>query len=72
LLTNKYDEETLNTLAEKDPLAVLISTTMIVTAASLLELFSSIRKTMPDTKIIAGGVFIWKQYLLCRDHSRFR
>jgi p-methyltransferase len=70
ILTNKYDEETLKTMANKDPFAVLVSTTMIVLTHSLLELFSSIRNAMPDTYIIAGGVLVWKNYLLYMDHLR--
>jgi len=68
ILTNKYGAETLKALAKKDPFAVCVSTTMIVTTDSLLELFSSIRSAMPDTVIIAGGVFLWKNYLLYLNH----
>ncbi len=68
ILTNKYDAETLKTVAERDPFAVLVSTTMVVTTDSLLELFSSIRSAMPETQIIAGGVFVWKNYLIYRNH----
>jgi p-methyltransferase len=70
ILTNKYDEETLKTIAYKDPFAILVSTTMIVTTNSLLELLSLIRSAMPDTRIIAGGVLVWKNYLLYLDHLR--
>lgn len=70
LLTNQYDQETLRNIANKDPFAILVSTTMIVTTDSLLELFSSIRQAMPDTPIIAGGVFVWKNYFLYLDHLR--
>lgn len=68
IMTNKYDAGTLSTIAQRDPFAVLVSTTMIIETDSLLELFSSIRSAMPDTKIIAGGVFVWKNYLLYIDH----
>jgi anaerobic magnesium-protoporphyrin IX monomethyl ester cyclase len=70
ILTNKYDAATLEKIAREDPFAVLVSTSMIVATESLLELFSSIRSAMPGTKIIAGGAFIWKNYLLHLDHSR--
>jgi radical SAM superfamily enzyme YgiQ (UPF0313 family) len=70
VLTNKYDAESLRILADTDPFAVLVSTTMIVATDSLLALFSSIRSMMPDTHIIAGGVFVWKNYLLYLDHLR--
>lgn len=64
VLTNKYDTETLNSIAGKDPVAVLVSTTMILTTESVKDLFAAIRKAMPDTVIIAGGIYIWKNYLL--------
>jgi len=68
IMTNKYDEETIKSIAGRDPFAVLVSTTMVVTTESLLDLFSSIRKAMPDAKIIAGGILIWKNYLLYQNH----
>lgn len=70
MLTNKYDAETIRTLAAKDPFAVLVSTTMILSTGSLLELFSLIRTEMPGTLIIAGGVFLWKNYFLYQDWLR--
>jgi len=68
ILTNKYDTETLESIADKDPFAVCISTTMIITTGSLLELCSSIRHAMPDTAIIAGGTFLWKYYMQYQKH----
>ncbi|MCK9399347.1 MAG: radical SAM protein [Bacteroidales bacterium] len=68
ILTNKYDTDTIKTIAEQDPFAICVSTTMIITTDSLLGLFSSIRSAMPDTHIIAGGVFVWKNYLQFMKH----
>jgi hypothetical protein len=62
ILTNKFDKKTIDLLAEKDPFCVCISTTMIIATELLLELISLIRSIMPDVPVIAGGVFIWKQY----------
>jgi len=70
VLTSKYDKETLRTVAESNPFAVLVSTTMIVSTVSFLELLSLIRAAMPGTYIIAGGVFVWKNYFLYQDHIR--
>jgi p-methyltransferase len=70
MLTNKYDAETLETIAGQDPIAVLVSTTMVVTTDSLRDLFSRIRGAMPDTVIIAGGVFVWKNYLLYQKYLK--
>jgi anaerobic magnesium-protoporphyrin IX monomethyl ester cyclase len=63
ILTNQYDAETIKAIAEKDPFAVCVSTTMIIATDSLLDLFSSIRSAMPQTHIIAGGALVWKNYL---------
>jgi anaerobic magnesium-protoporphyrin IX monomethyl ester cyclase len=68
ILTNRYDTETISGIAEKDPFAVCVSTTMIIDPDSLLKLFSSIRSAMPDTFIVAGGVLVWKNYLLYLKH----
>lgn len=68
ILTNRYDTESIKGIAEKDPFAVCISTTMIIAPDSLLQLCSSIRSAMPDTYIIAGGVLVWKNYLLYLNH----
>jgi p-methyltransferase len=70
ILTNKYDAETLKTIAHHDPFAVLVSTTMVVTTDSLKDLFSRIRKAMSDTIIIAGGVFVWKNYLIYQKYLK--
>jgi anaerobic magnesium-protoporphyrin IX monomethyl ester cyclase len=63
ILTNQYDADTIKAIAKKDPFAVCISTTMIIAAESLLDLLSSVRNAMPATAIIAGGAFLWKNYL---------
>jgi len=68
VLTNKFDQDTFEALAKQDPFAICISTTMIITADSLLELCSSIRRAMPDTHIIAGGAFLWKYYMQYQKH----
>ena len=68
ILTNKFDADAIKTIAEKNPFCVCVSTTMILSTVSLLELFSHIRLAMPGVYIIAGGVFIWKNYLYYRKH----
>jgi anaerobic magnesium-protoporphyrin IX monomethyl ester cyclase len=67
-LTSRYDQDTLLKVAEKDPMAVLVSTTMVLSVEGLIRIFSAIRKAIPGTFIIAGGVFIWKNYL---SYSRY-
>lgn len=68
ILTNRYDDETLEAIAGKDIFAVCISTTMIITTESLVALCASIRKAMPDVPVIAGGVNIWKNYFQYERH----
>jgi anaerobic magnesium-protoporphyrin IX monomethyl ester cyclase len=68
ILTNKYDPESLGLLADKDLFAVCISTTMIITTESLMALCSSISSIMPGVFIIAGGTFIWKNYMQYLKH----
>ena len=67
-LTSRYDPETLQRVAEQDPMAVLVSTTMVLSVEGLFRIFSAIRKAMPGIAIIAGGIFIWKNYL---SYSRY-
>ena len=62
-LTSRYDPETLQSVAELDPMAVLVSTTMVLSVEGLIRIFSAVRKAMPGIPIIAGGVFIWKNFL---------
>src|SRR5512138_2314587 len=58
ILTNRYDAGTIESIAEKDPFAVCVSTTMIIATESFLSLISSLRTAMPVTHIVAGGVFV--------------
>lgn len=44
-------------------MAILVSTTMILSVEGLIGILSAIRKAMPGVFIIAGGVFIWKNFL---------
>ncbi|MEI7662609.1 MAG: B12-binding domain-containing radical SAM protein [Bacteroidota bacterium] len=67
-MTSRYDPETLQRVAEHDPMAILVSTTMVLSVEALIRIFSAIRKAMPGVAIIAGGVFIWKNYL---SYSRY-
>ncbi len=66
VLTTTHDDEALQQLAAADPFAVCFSTTMIVDNASLHNIVSQIRQYLPDTLLIAGGVYIWKSYYIYR------
>lgn len=70
ILTNRYDPESLEKLAKEELFAVIVSTTMVITTASLLSLFSAIREKIPGVPVIAGGVFLWKSYLQYEQHLR--
>ena len=56
ILTNKYDDKSLELLAGKDLFAVCVSTTMIITTGSLLSLFSAIKRNIPGIPVIAGNL----------------
>jgi len=68
ILTNKYDDLTLEALARKEIFAVCISTTMIITTDSLVALCASVKRAMPGVPVIAGGVNIWKNYFQYERH----
>ncbi len=68
ILTNKFSDEALQQLTEKEIFAVCISTTMIITTGSLLSLFASVRRILPGVPIIAGGVNIWKNFFQYEKH----
>jgi radical SAM superfamily enzyme YgiQ (UPF0313 family) len=61
-LSDKYDYNTLELIAQNDPIAVCLSTTMVLSTNSLRRLVQQIRKHLPKTCIIVGGVFVWKSY----------
>ena len=61
-LSDKYDDNTLDQIAQNDPIAVCLSTTMVLSTNSLRRLIRQIRKHLPKTCIIVGGVFVWKSY----------
>lgn len=71
VLTNRYDTGTIRSIASGDPFAVCISTTMIISAESLVTLVASIRAEMPDAFIIAGGSLLWKNYLYYIKHLEY-
>ena len=62
ILTDKCTDDALALIAQKDPIAVCLSTTMVLSSGSLRNLVLNIRKHMPETCIITGGVFVWKSF----------
>lgn len=68
-LTANYDQDTLTALGKNNPFAVVVSTTMIISPASLQNLIKDIHAALPGIPVIAGGVFLWKSYLQFEKHS---
>jgi len=69
-LTNRTDQASLEVLAAWSPRVVCLSSTMILSRTTLIELVRRIRAAMPDVYLVVGGVFVWKAYLwrlACRD-----
>ncbi len=62
VLTAKADDETLASIATSNPFAVCISSTMILTKASMKEVVDRVRASLPRVPIIIGGVFVWKSF----------
>ncbi len=56
-----YKEQLIDILHEK-PLCVVISTTFLNSIQSIESIASFVKEHLPDTKIIAGGIKIWKAY----------
>ncbi len=62
VLTNRWDAGALAGIARHDPVAVCLSSSMIVDADSLRRIIAAIRIGLPDAFIIVGGVLVWKHY----------
>jgi radical SAM superfamily enzyme YgiQ (UPF0313 family) len=61
-LSYKCDDVSLQKIASENPLAVCLSSTMILSTASLISFIHHIREYLPETCIIVGGVYVWKSY----------
>ena len=62
ILTEKYDDKSLQKIASKDPFAVCISSTLIMDNVLLQNIIMQIRRFLPKTFIIVGGTYVWKAY----------
>ncbi len=51
-------------LLEKNPRAIVISTTFITSKQTLTQMVAKIRLMLPDAKIIIGGPFVYLSYLI--------
>jgi len=61
--TYQCDDNSLREIASHNPIAICLSSTMILSIPSLITFIDQIRKHLPDTFLIVGGVFVWKSYL---------
>ncbi|MCK4678918.1 MAG: radical SAM protein [Bacteroidales bacterium] len=68
LLTHKCNQESLESIAKEKPLAVCLSSTMILSNESLKNYLKLIRCYLPETSIIVGGIYIWKSYQFYELH----
>lgn len=65
LIDSYFDEKgTFIQLLQKNPKAIIISTTFILNKQSLKELVDDIRMLAPDIPIICGGPFVYYSFLL--------
>ena len=73
LIDSYYQErDYFKKIALKNPKAIIISTTFILTKQKLQELVMDIRSIAPDIPIIAGGPFVFSSYLLLKRASDIR
>jgi p-methyltransferase len=68
-LTYRCTPESLEKIARSDPFAVCLSTTMILSTESLQFIVNLIRRFLPETCIIVGGIFVWKSYQFFEYHA---
>ncbi|MDZ7743266.1 MAG: radical SAM protein [Bacteroidota bacterium] len=67
-LSSANDERRFRQVSAFSPEIICLSTTMIISVEALNNIVSRIRKFMPGVFIIAGGVFVWKNYLSAMSH----
>lgn len=63
ILTPNIDDDSLRKIANQNPIAFCISTTMILEKQTLASIIRQIRKHMKNVVIIVGGFLVWKSYL---------
>ncbi|MBN2533913.1 MAG: radical SAM protein [Spirochaetales bacterium] len=70
VLTQRIDDFTMQSIARENPIAVCISTTMILRKKTCLEVIIQIKKNMPDVIIIIGGMLVLKSFLVYRKEEK--
>jgi p-methyltransferase len=62
ILGSKCDNEFLSRISAADPIAICISSTMIIDNEFLKNIVKQIRQFLPEAFIIVGGVFVYKSF----------
>lgn len=72
VLAAALDDTTLLRIAEASPFAICLSTSFIARRADFVFVTKRIREYMPDVPIIAGGMMVWKSYLLQQNPAHMK
>lgn len=61
-VSNGTDPDALEEMAKRNPLAVCVSTSMVLNVTDLKRVVARVRAAMPGVTIIVGGPLIWKLF----------
>jgi radical SAM superfamily enzyme YgiQ (UPF0313 family) len=67
VLAATLDGASLSRIAGASPFAVCLSTSLIARRSDLISVTRRIREYMPEVPVIAGGMLVWKSYLLLQN-----
>ena len=67
ILGSTCDNDFLSRISSADPLAICISSTMIVDKEYLKKIVKQIRQFLPEICIIVGGVFVYKSFYTLQE-----
>ena len=70
VLEANVDKACLNRIADSNPIAICISTSMMGSKESLKLIVDKVRSFIPEVPIIVGGIFVWKSYLWYEKYFR--
>jgi p-methyltransferase len=63
------EKKRIQSLLEQPHLAVVISTSFLTTSTHIDEIAGWVKRISPETLIIAGGLRIWKSYLIMQEYE---
>jgi anaerobic magnesium-protoporphyrin IX monomethyl ester cyclase len=64
------EKERLSSLLRKKHLAVIISTSFLTNSVHINEIAQFVKENSPESIVIAGGLRIWKSYLIMQEHEK--